>query len=215
MKCCSSGIHTLRRRICQRGQAQGHRSATNLPADRTLPCGVRRVKRVRHVTPACRSVRERGPCAELLLKQRTFRATGQAAAECAPVPPLVRLHVAPLVLAVLGALVARRLGLRTRRARVARRHTGLAGACSLQAVRGAAPAASNASPLTAQRRSAPPPRAQAVRRYAAADAPRCAARPATGSCPRRACCPRRRAGPQAPLPLRAAPPWAHSCPSRS
>ena len=161
MKCCSSGIHTLRRRVCQRGQAQGHRSATTLRAGQRPPCAVRHAKRRWHAMPVCCCVRGRSPCAKLLPQQRRS-ARARAAAESAPVPPLVRLHVAPLVLAVLGALVAHRLGLRRRRARVARQRTWLAGACVPDAAPGAASAAPNASLSTVQRSSDAPPRAPAA-----------------------------------------------------
>ena len=70
MKCCSSGIHTLRRRVCQRGQAQGHRSATTLRAGQRPPCALRHAKRRWHAMPVCCCVRGRSPCAKLLPQQR-------------------------------------------------------------------------------------------------------------------------------------------------
>lgn len=214
MKCCSSGIHTLRRRVCQRGQAQGHRSATTLRAGQRPPCAVRHAKRRWHALPACSCVRGRSLCAKLLPRQqRSARArssrerTSASAGSVACRPTCAR---SPWRTCGTPAWPAPQAG-----AGGASAH----GACwSVRARRRAGSGCRSAErvPLdgAAQQRCAATC-ASRVRRHAAADAPRCAAQPATGSCPRCACCLRRRAAPQAPLPQRAVPPWANSCPSRS
>lgn len=131
--------------------------------------------------------------------------------ERAPVPPLVGLHVAPLVLAVLGALQAVRLDLRTRRARTTRQRPGLAGV-----LRALAPLRRQ-YPRRYARCWATAPRSRTRSARAAprsASAPRCAARRWSGSCRRPGGrCPAWRALPGA-APRRAPPRRAGSCPSR-
>ena len=109
MKFWSSGIHTLRRRggVRRRGQGRGHRS-------RRAALGHRRTRSAQRGTAGCSGARlprsAHAPAsAQALPCRRKLRSRD---ARRAPVPPLVRLHVAPLERAVLSALSACRLGLR-------------------------------------------------------------------------------------------------------